>query len=161
MTEDANAIIILFACGIIGLLYGIWNYIKVNNFYIFKHIKKNQIQNAYNKTITKVDPENERQYLLEKGSDQDDSEEKKQKLEELSLIIKNGAISFLFEEYIYLTIFIVIFGGIVYFFGEIKEDGSFYTTAAFVIGAYTSIICGYIGMMVATSANAKTAYFAQ
>ena len=69
--------------------------------------------------------------------------------------------SFLFEEYIYLTVFIILFGAVVYFFGEIKNDGSFYTTGAFVVGAYTSIICGYIGMMIATSANAKTAYFAQ
>lgn len=29
MTEDANAIIILLSCGVVGLLYGIWNYIKV------------------------------------------------------------------------------------------------------------------------------------
>ena len=82
-------------------------------------------------------------------------------MEKLSQEIKDGAISFLFEEYTYLTVFIILFGAIVYFFGEIKEDGSFYTTASFVIGAYTSIICGYIGMMVATSSNAKTAYFAQ
>ena len=82
-------------------------------------------------------------------------------MEKLSQEIKDGAISFLFEEYTYLTVFIILFGAIVYFFGEIKEDGSFYTTASFVIGAYTSIICGYIGMMVATGANAKTAYFAQ
>ena len=88
-------------------------------------------------------------------------EKKKIELEELSTIIKEGAISFLFEEYIYLTVFVIIFGAVVYFFGEIKTNGSFYTTAAFIIGAYTSIICGYIGMMVATGTNAKTAYFAQ
>lgn len=79
----------------------------------------------------------------------------------MSRIIKEGAKSFLFEEYIYLTVFVILFGAVVYFFGEIKKDGSFYTTMSFIIGAYTSILCGYIGMMIATSANAKTAYFAQ
>lgn len=93
--------------------------------------------------------------------DNNDTEAKKKRLEELSAIIKKGATSFLFEEYIYLTVFVILFGAVVYFFGEIKNDGSFYTTASFVVGAYTSIICGYIGMMIATSANAKTAYFAQ
>ena len=40
MTEDANAIIILFTCGVVGLLYGLWNYIKVINFKYFIRIKR-------------------------------------------------------------------------------------------------------------------------
>jgi len=40
MTEDANAIIILFTCGVVGLLYGLLNYIKVINFKYFIRIKK-------------------------------------------------------------------------------------------------------------------------
>jgi Na+/H+-translocating membrane pyrophosphatase len=101
------------------------------------------------------------------AQEQDTEENKKikqEELEKLSTVIKDGAISFLFEEYIYLTIFIILFGAVVFFFGEVQfKDGrtSFYTTVAFIIGAYTSILCGYIGMMVATGTNAKTAYFAQ
>jgi Na+/H+-translocating membrane pyrophosphatase len=87
-------------------------------------------------------------------------EDKKTQLEELSQTIKNGAKTFLYQEYIYLTVFILLFGAVIFFFAEHKK-GTFYTTGAFIIGAYTSIICGYIGMMIATSANSKTAYFAQ
>lgn len=36
MTEDANAIIILFSFGTIGLLYGVYNYIKVFNLNLLK-----------------------------------------------------------------------------------------------------------------------------
>ncbi len=97
---------------------------------------------------------------MEESEDESD-EEKKKRLEDLSLEIKKGAIAFLTEEYLYLFVFIILFGIIVFFFAEIKNDGSFFTTAAFVIGAFTSITCGFIGMMVATSANSKTAYFAQ
>ena len=81
-------------------------------------------------------------------------------MEALSKTIKEGANAFLFQEYIYLTVFIILFAVVIYFFAEHKK-GTFYTTTSFVIGAYTSIICGYIGMMIATSANSKTAYFAQ
>jgi len=87
-------------------------------------------------------------------------EDKKSELEGLSQTIKEGAKTFLFQEYIYLTVFIVLFGIVIFCFAEHKK-GTFYTTSSFIIGAYTSIICGYIGMMVATSANSKTAYFAQ
>ncbi len=87
-------------------------------------------------------------------------ENKKTELEALSQIIKDGAKTFLYQEYIYLTVFIILFGALIFFFAEHKK-GTFYTTGSFIIGAYTSIICGYIGMMVATSANSKTAYFAQ
>lgn len=87
-------------------------------------------------------------------------EEKKGQLEELSLIIKDGAKTFLFQEYKYLTGFIILFGALIFFFAEHRK-GTFYTTGTFIVGAYTSIICGYIGMMIATSANSKTAYFAQ
>ena len=90
----------------------------------------------------------------------EDFEQKKKQLEDLSKTIKEGAISFLMEEYIYLTVFIILFGAVVRFYGEATK-GTWYTTIAFIIGAYTSIICGYIGMMIATSSNSKTAYFAQ
>ena len=33
-----------------------------------------------------------------------------------------------------------------------------YTTFAFLVGAGTSMLCGYIGMMIATAANVKTTY---
>lgn len=33
MTEDVNALIILISFGILGLLYGLYNYFKVNNFH--------------------------------------------------------------------------------------------------------------------------------
>ena len=111
-----------------------------------------------------MDNVDDKENLLEQGSEQN-MKDKKLQLDNLSKIIKDGAISFLFEEYIYLTIFIILFGAVVFFVGEVQNlpsgKQSFYTTIAFVVGAYTSILCGYIGMMVATGTNAKTAYFAQ
>jgi len=57
-------------------------------------------------------------------------------------------------EYIYLGIFLVIFGLIVL----ISESFKFYTFFAFLLGAITSLISGYIGMYIATRANVRTTY---
>jgi len=115
--------------------------------------------NAYDKKISRetVDPDVEKEGLMNISAE---FENKKTELEALSQTIKDGAKTFLYQEYISLSVFILVFGTIIYFFAEHKK-GTFYTTGSFVIGAYTSIICGYIGMMIATSSNSKTAYFAQ
>jgi Na+/H+-translocating membrane pyrophosphatase len=88
------------------------------------------------------------------------SEDGAKEMEKISDLICSGANSFLFTEYLYLTLFIILFGTLIYFVAEHKP-GQFYTTIAFVTGAYTSIICGYIGMVIATRANYRTAYKAQ
>ena len=36
------------------------------------------------------------------------------------------------------------------------EFGQFYTTAAFIVGGFTSILSGYIGMRVAVYTNVRT-----
>ncbi len=79
------------------------------------------------------------------------------KLNMISDLIKDGAKVFLFQEYLYMLIFIIVFGAIIFFCCE-HQPGTAYTTIAFVVGAFTSIICGYIGMMIATSTNSKTCY---
>lgn len=65
--------------------------------------------------------------------------------------IRNGADAFLSAEYTICCIFIVLFGAVVFFLVGIGQDswveGAF-TTGAFVLGAVTSILAGYIGMKV-------------
>ncbi len=143
------------------MVYGIYNFLKVNHYKIFFIIFiKNKIIFAYKTKLSKenlLQQDIEKQGLLNLPGD---FENKKILLESLSNTIKDGAKTFLYQEYIYLTIFIFAFSAIIFFFAEHKK-GTFYTTGTFIIGAYTSIICGYIGMMIATSANSKTAYFAQ
>ncbi len=58
------------------------------------------------------------------------------------------------SEYIYLGIFLVIFGLIVL----VSEEFKCYTLIAFLLGAITSLVSGYIGMYVATRANVRTTY---
>ena len=57
----------------------------------------------------------------------------------------------------YLSIFLVGFGILVATLAEVKL-GQFYTTIAFLIGGFTSIIAGYIGMRIAVYTNVRTTY---
>ncbi len=56
-----------------------------------------------------------------------------------------------------MSIFLIIFGIAIVLVAEVKF-GQFYTTAAFLIGGFTSIVSGYIGMKIATFTNVRTTY---
>lgn len=59
-----------------------------------------------------------------------------------------------------MTIFIVLFSIVVFFLVDYMGTGHlvFYSTVAFVVGSFTSILCGYIGMSIAVTANYRTTY---
>lgn len=53
--------------------------------------------------------------------------------------------------------FVLLFATIIAIACE-PTNGVFYTTTAFIVGAATSVLCGFIGMKVATEANYRTTY---
>lgn len=63
-----------------------------------------------------------------------------------------------------MTLFIFIFSLIVYFLVDYYGTnlGGFhcYCSVAFIIGAFTSMLCGYIGMKIAVASNFRTTYMA-
>lgn len=77
-------------------------------------------------------------------------------MKHIASLIKSGAITFLRKEYLYLTIFCSGFAILVYFTAEVNNYP--YTTFAFLIGAITSMVCGYIGMLIAVHTNWRTTY---
>jgi len=89
-----------------------------------------------------------------------------EKVYEIYTQIREGAKAFLFAEYSVCIVFIIVFGMIVAVttahVGE-KFDWTIgtLTATAFAAGGITSIICGYIGMMVAVFSNARTTLQAQ
>jgi len=66
--------------------------------------------------------------------------------------IQDGAMSFLFAEYMYMAAYVVIFSIILVVATDV------WTTLAFVIGAITSILCGWIGMRIAVYTNVRTTH---
>lgn len=77
-------------------------------------------------------------------------------MKDIAALIKSGAITFLKKEYLYLCAFCAMFSVIIYFTAEVNAIP--YTTMAFLIGATTSMICGYLGMLIAVHTNWRTTY---
>ena len=70
--------------------------------------------------------------------------------------IHEGAMAFLFREYRVLAVFVVVLAAIIGIFLK-----SWLTALCFIAGAGCSVLAGYIGMQVATKANARTASAAE
>lgn len=73
-------------------------------------------------------------------------------MNEIGGYIADGAKSFLFKEYQYMVIYIIVFSALLAFQVDMG------TVVAFVVGAFTSIISGYIGMKIAVYSNVRTAH---
>mmetsp|Transcript_7226 Transcript_7226/g.19669 ORF Transcript_7226/g.19669 Transcript_7226/m.19669 type:complete len:820 (-) Transcript_7226:198-2657(-) len=99
---------------------------------------------------------------MEEGSDTN----AKLKLYEVYCAIQEGAKAFLFAEYFLMGIFVVVFGALVLVLTSYTPTGFKWevggcTAVSFVVGAVTSIVSGYIGMMVAVFSNARTTIAAE
>lgn len=129
------------------------------------------------------------EYLL--AEDAEEAEDIIRKTAEIQDAISEGANSFLSTEYSWICVFMVPFGGVVFLLlaspdGFVKDwstydmkaasfpdsiwDGGakspklyngIFAAIAFFAGAITSLLAGYLGMMIATYANARTALEAQ
>jgi len=73
--------------------------------------------------------------------------------------IAKGSDVFLFTEYLYLLFFVAILALVIFFFGEVRR-WTFYTTISFILGALTSMLCGFVGMRIAVNSNWRTTYSA-
>merc|ERR1719271_15385 len=71
---------------------------------------------------------------------------------QISTTIAEGAMSFLFTEYLYMGVYVVVFSGILMYFT------SWEAALSYVVGALTSIICGFIGMKIAVYTNVRTTH---
>ncbi len=73
------------------------------------------------------------------------------RMKEIAGYIHEGAMAFLYREYKYLAIFVIVVAAIISMFLSVA------TAVCFIGGAVFSICAGYIGMTVATKANVRTA----
>ncbi len=71
-------------------------------------------------------------------------------MQEISDLIHNGAMAFLYREYRILAVFVVVVAGLLAWKLSVE------TAICFVSGAIFSILAGFIGMKAATRANSRT-----
>lgn len=70
--------------------------------------------------------------------------------------IAAGAMAFLKAEWKILSYFAIVAGALLAWSGTLVETSSWLISIAFLIGAFTSALAGYIGMNIATKANVRT-----
>ncbi|WP_109832251.1 sodium-translocating pyrophosphatase [Reichenbachiella versicolor] len=79
-----------------------------------------------------------------------------ERMKEISLNIKEGALAFLSAEYRLLAIFVVVASIALFGISTLVDTTSWMIVPAFVVGAIFSAVAGNIGMRIATEANART-----
>jgi K(+)-stimulated pyrophosphate-energized sodium pump len=78
-----------------------------------------------------------------------------EKMQEIAAAIHEGAMAFMKREYTYLAVFVVVLTIV------LAVIINTLTALSFVVGALLSALAGYVGMIVATKANVRTAHAAR
>lgn len=79
-----------------------------------------------------------------------------EKMIEIAGHIREGAVTFLKTEYKVLAVFVLAVALILGYFNSGQADSSWLIGVSFLVGALSSGLAGFIGMMAATTANVKT-----
>jgi K(+)-stimulated pyrophosphate-energized sodium pump len=74
-----------------------------------------------------------------------------EKMQEISRAIQEGAMAFLKREYSFLVVFVAVM------FVVLGFARGWVTAGCFVVGAFCSVMAGFVGMRIATRSNARTA----
>lgn len=176
LSEDTTALFIVSAGGL-GLLFGIFHIIKLTQVQVGEHSAAGphvysqmhndpkylsdligrkmvkQIQrNPHTGKEEEIEVEGQEPYY-------NNWDEAVQQLKEIGKAVADGAHAFLMEEYRILALFCLLFCVVIEFLVE-EKLGEFWTVAAFGLGAFTSLVSGFIGMKVAVYSNSRTAYSA-
>jgi len=87
-----------------------------------------------------------------------------EQMKQVAGFVNDGAKAFLVKEYSMLSLFCVLFAGVLIcavdqpWRNDLAYPKFPYTTVCFLVGAATSMLAGYIGMMIATMCNVKVTY---
>jgi Na+/H+-translocating membrane pyrophosphatase len=139
MISVAATYVLIYVATVLGLIFAFVNYWVVRSI--------------------KMDPgvggEDYTQMATEGGSPKD----KIELMVKIGGFISQGANAFLYQEYKILAIFCLILALIIKF--AVDQIGDFGTTIAFLFGAVTSVLCGFLGMRIAVFSNYRTAYRCQ
>jgi H(+)-translocating pyrophosphatase len=136
--------VFIFICCGLGLLFGLMNWLIVANIdaaevpdkdYAFRHGIKEEV----------IIADEENQYAEKIGT-----------MIKTAEYIQNGSNTFLYSEYIYIGIFSIVMFIVIFLIDKIR----FYSAISFLVGSITSLLCGYIGMYVATRTNYRVTYMA-
>ncbi|KAB2028874.1 hypothetical protein ES319_D05G125800v1 [Gossypium barbadense] len=165
LSEFATEIVVP-VCAVIGIAFSLVQWLLVSRVKLNpeRHASGNSNKNGYS------------DYLIEEEEGLNDPSVVT-KCAEIQSAISEGATSFLFTEYQYVGIFMVAFAILIFLFlGSVEGFSSksqpctydkektckpalataIFSTISFLLGAITSVLSGFLGMKIATYANART-----
>lgn len=91
-----------------------------------------------------------------------DGNDKDKELRKLAEFVHEGAKTFLYQEYQWLSVFVVLMCialAVIFSIADTNDDGAQgYVIIALIVGALESALAGYIGMYIATKANIRTTH---
>ncbi|KAM0867062.1 hypothetical protein ACQ4PT_042244 [Festuca glaucescens] len=167
------------ACAVIGIAFAAWQWFLVAKVKVSAYASTGN--GGHGRPVFRQEDEEDEDNRI--GGESDDGEDGGDgpaavaRCAEIQNAISVGANSFLFTQYKYLAAFTVIFAVVIFLFlgsvhrfstasqpcqytkGKICKPAlanAAFTTAAFLLGAVTSVVSGYLGMRIATFANART-----
>ncbi|KAK3284714.1 hypothetical protein CYMTET_7650 [Cymbomonas tetramitiformis] len=140
--------LLIVVCGVIGLLFAYFLYTKVAAISLVKDSYESAGEGFVLEGLVGA----------ESGTSM---KECFQKLRQIYRNIEEGAKAFLYAEYRMCLLFVVTFGLFVLVLVSHVDGGWDFqvgtlTASSFVVGAITSMVSGYLGMMIAVFANART-----
>lgn len=168
LLNDLGTEILIPVAALIGIAFAVVQWVMVSKVKVAPPAHPNNGAGAKNGGYS--------EYLLEE-EDTEHGANYAVKCSEIQNAISEGASSFLFTEYQYMGIFMVIFAVIIFLFlGSVKNfstksqpcnynkgqickpalANAVFSTISFLLGALTSVLSGYLGMKIATYANART-----
>ena len=142
---------IILSSAIFALIWGAYNTYAINKIQMTSEKVKVQ-------KLTEAEVANLKESGKEDNMPPQTPEECFDLMLKIAALIQDGAITFLQKEYTYLTVFCALFSVLLYFTAEPSGVYFPYTTVAFIIGALTSMACGYIGMRIAVHTNVRTTW---
>ena len=145
LLADLMGSLLIVAPAVFGIVFAYWLYKKLCKISLFRQSREDD------EALLR------RMEMADAGEAEADSY---QKLRQIYRDIQAGAKAFLAAEYRMCVMFIAVFGAVIAVLVSNGASGfegkvGFLTAFAFVAGGATSMISGYIGMMVATYTNAR------
>jgi len=142
---DLMGSVLIVAPAVFGMIFAYWLFKKVAKISLFRQSREDD--EALLRRMERAD---------ESGGEPDSY----QKLRQIYRDIQNGAKAFLAAEYRMCIIFLAVFGFAMVFFVAKTEFGwdfkiGILTAFSFVVGGVTSMVAGYVGMMIAVYTNAR------
>ncbi|KAJ3669642.1 hypothetical protein LUZ60_011592 [Juncus effusus] len=163
--SEPVAEVLIPAAAVVGIFFALYQWYVVSKIKVFPDKDQTQTRNGDLHSEMTVEEDGIDQHLIEV------------KCAEIQDAISIGANSFLFTEYKYLAVFLGVFALIIFLFlgsvGKFSKNkqpctynkdklcqsplgNAFFSTLAFILGVITSVFSGYLGMRIATYANART-----